>query len=298
MSGAAGQGTRMRRRLLRLATGLILRLPPALQPAGIHAYHWLTFVARHRRWPRKPASGFNNYLYALKTGGALAHALRRRVTDKALGKRYIDRLLGRGHTVPTLAVLDSPEAIAAFSPAAFPVVLKPTHSSGRLVICQDAGALQAAQPLLLGWLVHDYYRETLESNYAGLARRVIAEPYIDKAFYLEGSIHCRNGRARIISVIDRFDVQKRRASLTSDWRHLHVALGQPYQALDMAQPAYLGALLEAAETVSAAFDYIRVDFYASDSGFLLGELTNLPGGALARFSSRDGEHRFNRAFLA
>lgn len=298
MSSAAGWGTAVRRRVQRLAVGLILRLPRGLQTAGANAYHWLTFVARHRRWPGKPASGFNNYLFALKTSGRLAHALRRRVTDKALGKRYIDGLLGRGHTVPTLAVLDSPEAIAAFAPAVFPVVLKPTHSSGRIAICHDADALLAVRPVLLGWLAHDYYCDALESNYAGLARRVIAEPYIDKAFHLEGSIHCRNGRARVISVIDRFDTQKRRASLTPDWRHLHVALGQPYHALDMAPPAFLGALLEAAETVSAAFDYIRVDFYASDTGFLLGELTNLPGGALARFSSRDGERRFNRAFLA
>ena len=127
---------------------------------------------------------------------------------------------------------------------------------------------------------------------------MIVEPYLDPALKYEGSVHCPRGKAKIVSVIDRFDEQKRRASVDRDWNHLHMALDQPHQSLDLSHPRYLDALLTDAEALSAAFDCLRVDFYASDSDYVFGELTNLPAGGLGRFSSPDGAQRFTRAFFA
>lgn len=59
----------------------------------------------------------------------------------------------------------------------------------------------------------------------------------------------------------------------------------------------MDALLAKAEILASDFDYIRLDFYASNDRFVFGELTNLPGGGLARFSSRDGEKRFDQAWF-
>jgi hypothetical protein len=70
------------------------------------------------------------------------------------------------------------------------------------------------------------------------------------------------------------------------------------RSLDLPRPRYLDALLADAEALSAAFDCLRVDFYASDSDYVFGELTNLPAGGLGRFSSPDGAQRFTRAFFA
>lgn len=285
----------------RALVALILLLPArqgAVYQTLTRLYHGATFVYCHRRLPSAPGVRFNDFLFALKTGNGLRDPLRKNVTDKALGKDYIAARVGPGCTVATLAVLHDDAEIAAFRPPVFPVVLKPTHSSGKILVVQDAAAMDAAQPTLRAWLRHDYFRQTLEDNYDGLAKKIIVEPYIDDALYLEGSIHCRAGRAKIISIIDRFDTSKKRASLTCDWQHLHVALGQPYHPFDLPPPVFLADLLEKTEAIARDFPSIRVDFYASDTAFVFGELTNLPGGGLARFSSADGEARFSAAFFS
>jgi hypothetical protein len=261
------------------------------------AYHWLTFIYRHRRKPQKVPSGFNDFLFRHKVGGGLRQFLARYVTDKEHGKRYISARLGAGWTIKTLAVCRSLQELDAFEPSAYPVVIKPTHSSGRICVINNRKQFMNALPQLHTWLLHDYFAETLEENYAGLAKKIIVEPYLTPDMYLEGSIHCRDGLVRIVSVIDRFDPAKRRASFDRDYNELHVALGQPYLPLALDCPKFWDDLLVKAEILASEFVYIRLDFYASDETFIFGELTNLPGGGLARFSSKPGEKRFDQAWF-
>lgn len=263
----------------------------------VYGFHWLSFVYRHRRVPGPAVNRFNDFLFMRKVNGILQQPLRRHVTDKEHGKHYIASRIGEGRTVPTLAVLRSHAGVDQFEPGSFPLVMKPTHSCGRICVLYDQHAYLKALPTLHRWLEHDYFAETLEENYASLERKIIVEPYLNSDLFLEGSMHCLHGQVRIISAIDRFDTDKRRASLDRDWQPLHVALGQPYKQLDLPRPPFLVALLASAETIAAELDYVRVDFYASDEDFLFGELTNLPGGGLARFSSSEGEKRFNTVFF-
>ena len=290
---------RLRKTLNAVAIRLVCLIPAAhpVRARAEYAYHWLCFAYRHRRPPRRSPLGFNDYLFCVKTDGTLDHPLRRQVTDKPEGKRYIECRLGPGWTVDTIAILGTHDEVDRFAPASFPIVLKPTHSSGRIVVAQSAQDYVAATRLLHSWLEHDYFRQTMEQNYRSLARRIIVEPYVDRSLSLEGSIHCRDGRVRIVSVIDRFDAGKRRSSLDRNWRALDVALGFPYVPLQVDRPAYLDQMIEMSEILGAPFPYLRIDFYASENRFVFGELTNLPGGGLARFSSRDGERRFNAALF-
>ncbi len=261
------------------------------------AYHWLCFVYRHHRLPGRRDSGFNAFLFSIKTDGTLANPLRRRITDKEFGKQYVDATVGGGWTVDTLAVLKTPDEVSDFSAVAFPLVVKPTHSSGRVLVVHSEHEYRLMTARLHRWLTHDYFLQTMEHNYVGLEKKIIVEPYLNASLSLEGSIHCRAGRVKIISMIDRFDTTKRRTSLNRQWQPLHVALGQPYSQLEIERPVFLDALIEKTEAISSAFSYLRVDFYASADRFVFGELTNLPGGGLARFSSKDGERRFSHTFF-
>lgn len=288
------------RRVLNRAVIFMVRCAPQggwLYARLFFTYHWLTFTYRHRRTPQKISSGFNDFLFRRKVSGVLRQTLARQVTDKELGKHYIASRLGAGLTIETLVVCSSRTELDAFQPPAYPVVVKPTHSSGRICVAHSQQEYLNALPQLHGWMQHDYFSDTLEENYAGLAKKVIAEPYLCPAMYLEGSIHCRNGLVRIISVIDRFDPDKRRASFDRNWQELHVALGQPYLPLALSRPQFMDALLAKAEILASEFAYIRLDFYASNDRFIFGELTNLPGGGLARFSSIEGEKRFDKAWF-
>lgn len=277
----------------------ILMLPPgsSLYKKSAYAYHWLTFLYRHKRLPRQDADNFNDFLFRIKTDGTLRQPLRTQVSDKELGKQYIASRIGEGWTVDTLAVLRTHQEIDRFQPASFPLVMKPTCSSGSILFIQSREEYLASIPTLHHWMGQDHFTRTLEENYSGLERKIIVEPYLDKDYFLEGSIHCREGAVKIISIIDRFDKEKRRESFDRHWQPLRVALGQPYKALDLGRPAFLADLIAKAEAIAREFAFIRVDFYASTDRFLFGELTNLPGGGLARFSSIDGERRFSQTFF-
>lgn len=263
-----------------------------------YAFHLNDFLWRHRRWPRAPDRDFNDFLFARKVDGSLADPFRRRVSDKEHAKAFIADRLGKHRTTETVAVLRSPEDIGGWRPDAFPVVVKPTHSSGRVLIIDGEHALGEAVPVMRRWLDHCFFSDTLELNYRELEPKVIAERFIPDTFLYEGSIHCRAGKPRVISIIDRFSADKRRASLDSRWQPLDVALGHPYRPLAPPALPYRDRLLHEASMLAEPFDFIRVDFYASGTGFIFGELTNLPAGGLGRFDPPDGGSRFSAAFFA
>jgi len=263
----------------------------------LKTFHTGEFVCRHGRWPADPSRDFNSFLFARKVDRTLAEPLRRTVTDKEYGKDFIESRLGRGRTIETVCVLRSEAEIVGFMPFAFPVVVKPTHSSGRTRVIHRSADYEAAVPMMKRWLRHSFFRQSLELNYRGLEKKVIVERYLPDAFGHEGSIHFRAGRPRVISIIDRFSPDKRRASYDAEWRSIEVALGQPYRPMPSLHLTYREQLLVEASALAAPFDYIRVDFYGSASEFVFGELTNLPAGGLGRFDPPDGEARFNAAFF-
>ncbi len=262
----------------------------------LHGYAWLRVVGRFKRVPNRPDRLFNDFLYTIRVGSDIGSPLRRRITDKVLGKAYIESLLGPGNTIPTMAVLESAAEITAYRPGIAPVAVKPTHSSGlKLRITSDAEWV-AAVPEISAWLDHDYFHFSLEPNYHGLARRVIVEPWLDEAFTLEGSVHCRAGVPKVVSLIERYS--KSRQSYTTDRRPLGVSLGFPTTSFKIDDWAFFDPLLAAAARLSAELSYVRVDFYTDGRKILFGELTNLPAGGLGIFHPENGEEIFSKVFFA
>lgn len=256
----------------------------------------LTVMQHYGRWPDRPDALFNDFLYRLKSGSEIESPLRRRLTDKARAKAYVEERLGPGMTVPTLAVLATPGEIADYLPPVFPVAVKPTHSSGRLLRVGSREDWAAARDRITAWLKHDFFRQSLERNYAGLAKRVIVEPWLDEALRYEGSVHCRGGVPKVVSIIERYS--KSRQSYRPDRQPLGVSLGFPLTEFALSDWEFFEPLLSAAARLSAGLSYIRVDFYTDGRRLLLGELTNVPAGGRGRFFPENGEEIFSRAFFA
>ncbi|MCX7287678.1 MAG: ATP-grasp fold amidoligase family protein [Rhodobacterales bacterium] len=244
----------------------------------------------------KPDRLFNDFLYALKVGDELENPLRRTITDKALAKDYILSRLGAGRTVPTLAVLETPKAIAAFRPDAYPVAVKPTHSSGKMIRIGSDADWQAAEPVIAAWLTHDFFTRSLERNYAGLAKRVIVEPWLDESLLFEGSVHCRAGVPKVVSMIERYS--KKRQSFSTDRTPLGVSLGFPTTDFHLDEWIFFEPLLKDAAILSAELSYIRLDFYTDGRRVVFGEMTNLPAAGLGQFHPAGGEEIFSAVFFA
>jgi TupA-like ATPgrasp len=286
------------RSALRLPVRLLWDWPGCRSVATtlLRAHCWLDFVILNARLPNQPDRRFNDFLYGLKTGDEILNPLRQRISDKAEAKTYISACLGQDATLPTLAVLNSAEDIRQYRPSQYPIAVKPTHSSGRWRRITSDTEWQDAQDAVCGWLAHDFFRRSLERNYDGLPKRVIVEPWLHEAFRIEGSVHCRDGRPKVVSIIERYS--KERQSYTPDRAPLGISLGFPLRTFDLTDWDFFDPVLQAAAKLSAGLSYIRVDFYTDGTHLLFGELTNLPAGGRGRFYPDNGEEIFSKAFFA
>lgn len=267
-----------------------------LARALLRAHAVLDVIRHFRRLPGPPDLLFNDFLFALKVGEELDNPLRRRITDKVHVKDYICQRIGPDRTVPTLAVFETPAAVLNFRPDHYPVAVKPTHSSGRFLRIGSDAEWQAATPRMTGWLKHDFFSQSLERNYRGLAKRVMVEPWLDEGLRLEGSVHCRAGVPKVVSLIERYS--KARQSYGTDRQPLGVSLAYPPARIDLDDWTFFAPLLRDAARLSADLSYIRVDFYTDGRRVVFGEMTNLPAGGRGRFYPAEGERNFSAAFFA
>lgn len=288
---------RLSRRVLGALVGALWWAEPLRRPllGLIKGFYVWDFLRRHGRLPLQPSRRFNDFLFSIKAGKEITHPLRRLVTDKEHGKAFITRHIGPGLTPRTLAILRSPDQLAAHVPDVFPVMAKPTHSSGKFLKISSAEEFAESRKIMAEWFRHDYFHASLERNYEGLEKKIIIEAYLDESFRLEGSVHCRNGIARIVSIIDRHT--KERQSFSTDRTPLGVSLGYPLKELRVEDWRFFDRLLQHCETLAAPFSYIRVDFYTDGNSLLFGELTNIPAGANGRFFPENGEKIFSRSFF-
>ena len=63
------------------------------------------FLEEHKRFPIRPNTLFNDFLFQLKVRSELGSPLRTFITDKEFGKIYVEKKLGAGTTPATLCVL-------------------------------------------------------------------------------------------------------------------------------------------------------------------------------------------------
>jgi len=260
----------------------------------LHVGHLFKFFANHKRLPIRPNTLFNDFLFQLSRS-ELGSPLRTLITDKEFGKIYIEKKLGAGTTPVTLCVLRTPEKVDTYLPATYPIVVKPTHSFGRIVLVFSESDYQKAKAQIKDWFNQDYFLESLERNYAKLEKKIIVEQYIDDTFAIEGSVHCLGGEPKIISLIDR--KTKERQSFDINKSPLGVSLQYPLKEFEPRDWGFLSSLLKSSRILSAEFSYIRIDFYTDGERILFGELTNLPAGGGGKFFPARGEKKFSEVFF-
>ncbi|MBS0181298.1 MAG: hypothetical protein JSS39_02765 [Nitrospira sp.] len=284
------------KRFRRVSLALYRRhVPLSLLNVVLYPTYLFQFVAAHHRLPIRPARLFNDFLFQVKSGSELESPLRRRVSDKEYCKLYTEERLGPGTTTPTTRVLRTEDEVERYRPPVFPCVMKPTNSSGRMIIARSEDEYMGALPKIKNWFHEDYFLSDLEKNYATLERKVIVEEYIDDSFSLEGSVHCLRGEPKLVSLIDRYT--KARQTFDLDGTPLGVSLFYPLQDFQPASWDFLPSLLSQSRILSAEFTYIRVDFFTDTKRVLFGELTNLPAGGIGRFYPADGEKIFSEVFF-
>jgi hypothetical protein len=229
-------------------------------------------------------------------------------SDKIEVRRWIDRVLGPGYSVPLLGAWDSANRIA-WSRLAPPFVLKPNHASGAFHIVHSLEPHDIPQLTTMAarWIERDYFDGSFEWGYRGLPRRITAEPLLaspDGGSLIEVDVFTFHGEPRILLAFTgpKTSHSQRCAMWIDATGERSNLWGSTARAEDVLDPAGVmrmqaeveaarAPMLELSRRIGAHFSYVRVDFYITDDGLKIGELTTYPAAGLGIYRPDDADAR-------
>ena len=202
--------------------------------------------------------------------------------DKLAAKKLAARMLGAEWTVPTLW---SGETLPAERPFPCPAILKARHGCNQNRILRQPPSLQEWQELrqlTLKWTRQPYGLWLDEPAYRLVPRGLLAEPLLDAGtgtLPVDYKIYVFGGHAAYVQVHLGRAGAHRWILHDRNWRQLVPSPDHP------PRPGSLPAMLEAAETLAAGMDFVRVDFYEIGGKPLFGEFCLYPGSGLDPFAA-------------
>lgn len=236
----------------------------------------LMYLKHHRRLPRTPPVSFTERV-AARLGSAEMTRVQA-YCDKLAVRDLVAPKIGAGHMVPLHATAERlTREVWETLPDAF--MLKPNHGSGwfRMVRDKSAEDFDTLAALTDGWLRQNFYYIRREMQYRHIKPCLLFE----KALFWDGGdrladykIHCFHGKIAYIQVVLR-EPFKRRLLFDTTWTKLRVRNSYPNDA-DLPRPPALEKMCSIAETLSADFDYVRVDLFNVPDGVFFAELTFTP----------------------
>lgn len=255
----------------------------------------LKFRHAHGRQPDPTRRLFNDYLYGLKTSGALLDPMRQYTSDKIYVKDFVSGIIGPDYVPRTIAVFNTPDSVSKYAVDG-PFIMKPAHASG-VYIVKDRDDGNARATFAHDAFQTDAYSTYREPNYRHLRKRVICEELLDGDENINDyKIFCFDGEPRLIQVdINRRSAHKR-ALYTADWQKLPIIYNKPL-ANDVPRPSALTGALEVAGVISKKFESVRVDLYLIGHEIFVGELTHCPEQAHGKFGSLEHEMAFSKIYF-
>ena len=278
----------------------LLRACLPMSPWGDRIYARYVFERRLGRAPEFPPIRFNDHLFAWKTSDTCydMSLLLSFVTDKEYAKLYITGMLGKEYVTQTYQVLRNKDELQDFAPDRFPCVLKPTNSSGPIIVCPDAStSLDRAK--LAKWFDIDYYRLKREPNYRQLQPKIIIEEFFSKDGRTvpdDYKVFCVRGVPKLVQVDSGRLSRHTRNLYDVSWNRISASYVYPNREQDDPKPILLDKMLNAAGVLSAAFPFVRVDFYATETDVRVGELTFFPESASGKLKPEDAEYHLGAYF--
>jgi len=210
------------------------------------------------------------------------------LVDKYKVKEYVSEKIGERYVVPLLGVWEHFEEID-FDQLPDQFVLKCTHDSGSVMICEDKKSfnIDVAREKLEDGLAHNYFYRWREWPYKDVKPRIIAEKYLDdeNGDLEDYKVLCFNGKAAFIQLHrGRHSNCYTQDYYNTDWvlqpfnQKGYYAGSNPEQ-----KPEFLEEMLHLSEVLAEGIPHIRVDWYYNKGQLYLGELTFFDAAGYAEF---------------
>lgn len=213
--------------------------------------------------------------------------LRKLVADRIRVREFVSERTGDNHLIPLIGNYEElTRNVWDSLPDQF--VLKANHGCGMLKIVKDKQITNYRRIYreTEKWKQTDYSKIGREWVYKNLPRTIVAE---DLLLDTTGSIpedykfFCFHGQVKIIQIdFNRFGDQRRNL-YDKEFNLLDATLLYPNYDRPVEKPDNLEQAIDIAETLSADFNFIRVDLYLMENNIYFGELTNYPGNGFVDF---------------
>lgn len=223
------------------------------------------------------------------------------MVDKFAAKEYVAKIIGQEYIIPTLGVWEKFDDID-FDKLPNQFVLKTTHGGGNtgVVICKDKSTLDrdAAKKKLDRSLKSDIYKSLKEWPYKNVAKRIIAEQFIESSErqdLADYKFFCFNGEPKFCQVI----AGRESGTTTIDWydkdwihQDFHEPKNYPFSKEGHTKPSCFEEMLHLASKLSVGQPFLRVDFYEIDNQIKFGELTFFPTSGMGGFDPMEWDYKF------
>ena len=214
-----------------------------------------------------------------------------KMVDKYEAKKYVEGLIGKEYIIPMLGIYENFDEIN-FNELPDKFVIKCTHDSGGLVICDDKFKLniKKARRKINKSLRKNYFYSGREWPYKNVKPRVIIEEFLDtgKKEISDYKFWCFNGEPKMCLVCtDRF-INHKRNVYDLDWNKIDISLNFPNAInLNIEKPKCLNKMIELSRVLSKNIPFIRTDFYIINEKVYFGELTFFPGSGLQKIEPKE-----------
>ena len=205
------------------------------------------------------------------------------MVDKYEAKKYVSNIIGNDYIIPTLGIYNNFEEIN-FDKLPNQFVIKPTHTSGNIFICNDKNKInyKKLKKIINKWLRRKYYYLHREWPYKNVKPRIIIEKYMateKQPELIDYKFFCFNGEPKFIYVSEGLSNHKTAKISFADMDYKKTEFYRkdytPFEKLPP-KPKNFEKMKELAKKLSKNIHFVRVDFYEIENKVFFSELTFYP----------------------
>lgn len=211
-----------------------------------------------------------------------------KLVDKYEARKIIKDKVGEEYLIPLLAVYDRPSDID-FNRLPQKFVLKTTHDSGGVVVCQDKDKLDKKKALkkIKKSFRRKYFYLRREWPYKDVTPRIIAEEYMEdnpgKKELTDYKFLCFDGEPKLMYVVVDRTIGAKQNYYDMDFKKVNIQQCYPNTDKEIEKPKNFAKMVSIAKKLSKGIPHIRVDFYEVEGRVYVGELTLYDSAGMEKF---------------